>query len=218
MLAQQGYGKSCDWWSLGVIIFECLAGYPPFYADTPVETCRKIVNWPTTFLVPDEMKMRTSGRARAFIHALVCGAPQRLGARGGVAELQRHDWFMHPVPRCSGGRSGGGSPVQWDRLRETSAPFPPAAAIAGERWDATMEELQALRPGGNDAQALRFEALIQELTATFDDFPDEPLPGGRGGGKHGYKDNPAAFIGYTYKKPVQPTAKRDAGGDFTAQR
>ena len=26
VLSQRGYGKECDWWSLGVIIFECLIG------------------------------------------------------------------------------------------------------------------------------------------------------------------------------------------------
>jgi len=32
ILMQRGYGKMCDLWSIGVITFIMLSGYPPFYA------------------------------------------------------------------------------------------------------------------------------------------------------------------------------------------
>lgn len=30
---QKGYDETVDWWSFGVILFEMLVGYPPFYSD-----------------------------------------------------------------------------------------------------------------------------------------------------------------------------------------
>lgn len=29
-------------WSLGAIMYEMLVGYPPFYSDDPMSTCRKV--------------------------------------------------------------------------------------------------------------------------------------------------------------------------------
>merc|ERR1712130_748090 len=37
--------------------YECLVGYPPFYADDPMSTCRKIVAWKRTLVFPDEVDM-----------------------------------------------------------------------------------------------------------------------------------------------------------------
>lgn len=30
-------------WSLGAIMYEMLVGYPPFYSDDPMTTCRKVL-------------------------------------------------------------------------------------------------------------------------------------------------------------------------------
>lgn len=41
---KKGYGKSIDYWSFGILIFEMLAGYPPFYDSKPVGIYKKILN------------------------------------------------------------------------------------------------------------------------------------------------------------------------------
>lgn len=39
VFSQKGYNELVDWWSVGVILFEMVIGYPPFYSDTPQKTC-----------------------------------------------------------------------------------------------------------------------------------------------------------------------------------
>lgn len=50
VLTKKGYGKECDWWSLGVVLYETLIGYPPFYADDAVKTCKKVPGDHSPFL------------------------------------------------------------------------------------------------------------------------------------------------------------------------
>lgn len=39
-----GYGKSVDWWAYGILIFEMLSGYPPFYDNEPIGIYKKILS------------------------------------------------------------------------------------------------------------------------------------------------------------------------------
>lgn len=54
IFGQQGYTEIVDWWSLGIIIFEMLVGYPPFFSDEPSLTCQKIINWKKNFAIPED--------------------------------------------------------------------------------------------------------------------------------------------------------------------
>ncbi|XVF86109.1 hypothetical protein PTKIN_Ptkin18bG0014600 [Pterospermum kingtungense] len=107
VLLRRGYGMECDWWSLGAIMFEMLVGYPPFYSEEPLSTCRKIVNWRTHLKFPEEAKL--SAEAKDLIRKLLCNVEQRLGTNG-AHEIKAHPWFKD---------------IEWDRLYQMEAAFIP---------------------------------------------------------------------------------------------
>ncbi|KAL6564084.1 hypothetical protein OROHE_005324 [Orobanche hederae] len=107
VLLKKGYGMECDWWSLGAIMFEMLVGYPPFYSDDPMSTCRKIVNWRTHLKFPEEAKL--SLEAKDLISKLLCSVNQRLGSKG-ANEIKAHPWFIG---------------IDWDNIYHMEAAFIP---------------------------------------------------------------------------------------------
>ena len=42
VISGQGHGKAVDWWSLGILVFEMLAGYPPFTDENTLGLFAKI--------------------------------------------------------------------------------------------------------------------------------------------------------------------------------
>ena len=41
IIRQKGYGQEIDWWSLYVIMFEMMIGYPSFFSETSTKICKK---------------------------------------------------------------------------------------------------------------------------------------------------------------------------------
>jgi serine/threonine kinase 38 len=60
VFCQTGYNKTCNWWSLGVIMFEMLIGWQPFCSETPQETYKKVMNWKESLEFPPEVPISES--------------------------------------------------------------------------------------------------------------------------------------------------------------
>ncbi|EKG17846.1 hypothetical protein MPH_04902 [Macrophomina phaseolina MS6] len=50
------YDGRCDWWSIGIIMYECLYGQTPFYCQDRKETKQKIVNHRHFLQFPEEQR------------------------------------------------------------------------------------------------------------------------------------------------------------------
>jgi serine/threonine kinase 38 len=79
VLLKKGYGMECDWWSVGAIMYEMMVGYPPFYSDDPMQTCRKIVNWKLYLKFPSDAKL--SPAASDLIKRLLSDVDDRIGTQ-----------------------------------------------------------------------------------------------------------------------------------------
>jgi len=89
IILSKGHDKAVDWWSLGILIYEMLAGYPPFNDEPNKTIFEKILSERVD--IPDYF----NPQAKDLIdRLLVVDSSKRLGCmKGEVDDIKGHPWF-----------------------------------------------------------------------------------------------------------------------------
>ncbi|KAK9711003.1 cytochrome c oxidase subunit 1 [Basidiobolus ranarum] len=105
IIQSKGHGKAVDWWALGILIFEMLAGYPPFFDDNPFGIYEKILDGRIMF--PSHI----DPVARDLIKKLLASdRTKRLGnLKGGSEDVKNHKWFRG---------------INWQTVQDRKVPAP----------------------------------------------------------------------------------------------
>ncbi|KAG0002257.1 hypothetical protein BGZ65_002791 [Modicella reniformis] len=89
IIQSKGHGKPVDWWALGILIFEMLAGYPPFFDDNPFGIYEKILAGRIYF--PAHIEPAAKDLIKKLLTA---DRTKRLGnLKGGSDDIKNHKWF-----------------------------------------------------------------------------------------------------------------------------
>ena len=134
VIRQKGYGQEIDWWSLGVIMFEMMIGYPPFFSESSTETCKKILDWKNTLNIRPEANI--SKEAEDILRKLINDPESRLGTNG-ADEIKSHPFFKG---------------IDWNHIKETLVPpfIPEIKNNYDTKYFDEFEEDEPFYPINND--------------------------------------------------------------------
>ncbi|TGO68354.1 hypothetical protein BOTNAR_0026g00410 [Botryotinia narcissicola] len=92
VIQSKGHTTAVDWWALGILIYEFLTGYPPFWHSNPIEIYKQIVSKPVSFPAEPAISPAAKDIIRQFC---TLDRSHRLGnISGGAARVKDHPFFQ----------------------------------------------------------------------------------------------------------------------------
>ncbi|KAF4756964.1 hypothetical protein FOZ63_008277, partial [Perkinsus olseni] len=113
VLLNKGHGKAVDWWTLGILTYEMIVGYPPFVDEDPMGIYQKILSGKIVFpryfdkdakslvkrLLTADLSNNTTTGIGTSLSSFSCSLSSFLLAkrygnlRNGVDDIKGCDWF-----------------------------------------------------------------------------------------------------------------------------
>jgi serine/threonine protein kinase len=113
IIQNKGHGKAVDWWAIGILLFEMLAGYPPFVDDHPFGIYEKILEGKIAF--PNHFESNTKDLIKKLLNP---DRTRRLGVlKGGAADVKKQKFFKG---------------IDWDKLGSQPGPLLPIVKYEGD--------------------------------------------------------------------------------------